>query len=241
MRPSCRAAVSTLSLRAAHSSGAIVFGYGYGDPHTDWVAFTFDASGSLLGGSHGGIYRLAAPGSAASPTNYWVPIMGNIGAFMFDGIAYDNLSNVILGGAQDNGNAHQTTPGGLVWVKASNGDGDGQDVLVDNQNYAASSQSARYQSAQKLGGFARRIYDVSGSQVSSTSINTAVITDKRFFTPLAQNAVDPKRFLLGGSGNLYETLDQFTLITGIAALATGSQSMAYGGYHCRRLHRPLGS
>jgi photosystem II stability/assembly factor-like uncharacterized protein len=73
---------------------------GYG-PHVDQHALVFDASGKLLDGNDGGIWRLdnATPGSLK-----WTDLNSNLGTLQINGVGLDPTSlNVAYAGAQDNG------------------------------------------------------------------------------------------------------------------------------------------
>ncbi len=88
------------------------------------------------------------------------------------------------------------------------GYGDGGDVAVDNSTLAASNEAIRYFSAEYLESFERDVIDENNNVLSTTFIDTSSISDPQFNTPLALNAVDPQRLLVGGYSNLYESSDQ---------------------------------
>ncbi len=90
---------------------------------------TFDAAGNIIEVDDGGIYRRTSP---QSNTGDWFSLNGNIAVTEFHDIAYDSLSNTILGGTQDNGNTSQNTAGATIWNTVSQGDGG--DVVIDELN-----------------------------------------------------------------------------------------------------------
>lgn len=123
---------------AAHLSGAkvnILPAPVYGTVHSDVYSIGVDASGALLAGSHGGLFRLPAPASPPSATNYWLTANGNLGISEFVSIAYDRISHVFIGGLQDNGSASQTATGSQVWTRSLSS-GDGGYINVDNKTLA---------------------------------------------------------------------------------------------------------
>lgn len=201
-------------------------------PHPDNRDMIVMANGDLVDTTDGGIFRLSTP---TTNTGTWSSLIGNLAVFEFHDIAYDAISHVIIGGAQDNGTLDQQSTGSQTWDHP--GFGDGGDVLVDNVTLAGSNQSIRYFSSQNLGGFTRAVYDQANNLVSSNAINTAVVgADAQFVTPLAINAIDPHRIIIGGANNTYESLNQGTTITNIGAGVgvNGSYvqgAIAYGGQH----------
>ncbi|MCW5852363.1 MAG: VCBS repeat-containing protein [Anaerolineae bacterium] len=92
--------------------------------------------------------------------------------------------------------------------------------------------AVRYGSSQKLGGFKRYLFTAANDALGGADISTSIMTDKQFITPLAVNAVDPARLLIGGSANLYESLDRGDTLANIATIGVNSSPlpMAYGGY-----------
>jgi hypothetical protein len=71
-----------------------------------------DANGNLILSTDGGLYSLPTP---TMNTGAWKVIGGDIGAFELHNIAYDDVSKIIVAGAQDNGTLSQLTPGGTTW------------------------------------------------------------------------------------------------------------------------------
>ncbi|MEM1080808.1 MAG: RTX toxin, partial [Pseudomonadota bacterium] len=69
-------------------------------PHADSREMAFDAAGNLLEVDDGGIYRRTEP---RSQTGDWFSVNGNLAVTEMHGIAYDQLSNRVIGGTQDTG------------------------------------------------------------------------------------------------------------------------------------------
>src|SRR5206468_1178332 len=103
-------------------------------PHADSRRLTFDASGNILAGTDGGIYRLTNPGSS---TRTWSSVIGNLRASEFYSVAYDTSTNTLLGGAQDTGSPEQSAAGSFTWQEFQKADG-GQ-VAVDTTSLAGKS------------------------------------------------------------------------------------------------------
>ncbi len=198
----------------------------YGAPHVDINHLAIDANGGLLMGAHGGIFLLPAPDSPASDANTWLSKNGNLGVTEMHDIAYDRVSGTLIGANQDNCVVFQSAPESLLWPVGPGFGGDGGDVAVAD---IGGGQSARYGSNQNLSGFSRQVYDTSNNQVSDTDLSSSVVTDKQFTTPIVVNAVDPNRLLIGGSANLYESLDEGNTINKIATVGVYHRAIAYGG------------
>jgi hypothetical protein len=201
-------------------------------PHADSRKLAVDAGGDLLNVNDGGVYRRTSP---QNNTGDWFSINGDIQTAEFHDVAYDTISNaIILGGAQDNGNPQQITPGSTTWRSLSSGDGDGGDVAVDNISLASSNQSIRYSSSQNLDGFRRQIYDAANNLVSEVSLDPTVVgggapIQKQFVTPIELNAINPSRLVIGGSNAVYESFDQGNTVTQIAGPGANRSAIAYGG------------
>lgn len=195
-------------------------------PHADSREIAFDANGNLIEVDDGGIYRRTNP---QNNTGDWFSIIGNLQTTEFHDIAYDTVSNIIIGGAQDTGTPQQFAPGSRTWDSVSTGDGG--DVAVDNTSQPGF--SIRYSSNQNLGGFRRLTYDANGDRVrvenpSRTPINGSDPLQPIFVTPVELNKIDPTRLLLGGSNGVYESLDQGDTITRIGP-GVSQNAMVYGG------------
>jgi photosystem II stability/assembly factor-like uncharacterized protein len=88
-------------------------------PHADHHGIGFDASGRLLDGDDGGLFRLDSPlpGSVQ-----WTDLNGNLQITQFTGIALDPTDpNTAYGGSQDNGT--EVFNGALGWTALRGGDG----------------------------------------------------------------------------------------------------------------------
>jgi photosystem II stability/assembly factor-like uncharacterized protein len=74
------------------------------EPHTDNHALAFDATGHLLDGDDGGIYRYD-PGN-----NDWTDLNSNINSIQFSGIGlHPTNASIAIGGSQDNGRLRPRT------------------------------------------------------------------------------------------------------------------------------------
>jgi hypothetical protein len=221
-----------------------IAGGSFGSPHVDTREMQIDASGNLILGTDGGLFRLPTPGAN---TGVWSAIVGDMSVFELHSIAYDHVSHIIMAGAQDNGTLFQLTPGNATWDHP--GFGDGGDVVVDDVSLAGSSQSIRYFSSQNLGGWTRQVYDSANHLVSTTNLSVLLpepsddddsgdspIADPTFTTPVELNNVNPARLLVGGSAHIYESLNQGTTLTSIANVgvngigSAGGGVMVYGGF-----------
>ncbi len=204
-------------------------------PHADSREMVFDASGNLIEVDDGGIYRRTNP---QNNTGDWVSVNGNIQVTEMHSAAYDHLSHAIISGNQDTGTTYQPSAGSFVWNSLSTGDGG--NVAVDNILLAASNQSVRYSSSQRLGWFRRTVWDANGALVSIsypplTVIGGGAALVPHFYTPIATDQVAGNRLLIGASNSLYESLDGGNTITeigpGLAAEhgGIGGNTLAYGG------------
>ncbi|MCX7421835.1 MAG: hypothetical protein NT013_20120, partial [Planctomycetia bacterium] len=201
--------------------------------HPDSREMTFDLSGNLWNGGDGGLYRLP---NATTATAGWQGVANNMQVGEVHNVAYDNVSGVLIRGAQDNGTAIQSSLNSLTWTLVFGGDGAG--VEVDDTTLAANNQSIRYYSAQFLGGFTRATYDANNNLVNAVSPALTVTGNGaafsgQFTTPLAINTIDARRLLIGGGNSLYETLNQGNTITeigsGIVVNGFGAEALVAGG------------
>ncbi|MEZ6127297.1 MAG: proprotein convertase P-domain-containing protein [Planctomycetaceae bacterium] len=202
-------------------------------PRARSTDMAFDANGNLIEVDKGGIYRRLNPGSN---TGDWVSVAGNLGTVEYHSIAYDTISNVIVGGSQGIG-THQQIGEDANIFRMING-GNGGDVAVDTVSRAVQNQSVYYVSDQRLNGFARIIVDASGNEVSRTnpaltSTTTGSTPTWQFYTPIELNAVTPNAMIFGAANGIFETFnsgDSVDLATP-SVIATGSTAgpLAYGG------------
>jgi Ca2+-binding RTX toxin-like protein len=201
-------------------------------PHADSRRLVFTADGNLLLGGDGGIYRRANP-AGNSP---WTSMNSNLQTLELHNVEYDTVSNIVFGGAQDNGTNQQRMAGSPIWEQTSGGDGGY--VAVDTIQLAAQNRSIRYSSAQNLFGFHNEIYDAANVLISQTSLPLTVTgggaaIQSSFLTPIATNAVAGNRLIIGGTNATYESLDGGQTVSvigaGIAVNSFGSAPIAYGG------------
>jgi len=224
-------------------------------PHMDARDLAFQGANTLVESCDGGIYFLQNPTNATA--NAWHSYIGDngtgVGAVEFHDVAWDSISNVVVGGSQDNGTEVQISTGSNVWRRFSSGDGG--DVVIDTTTLAATNQSIRYYSSQNLGGFSRRIVSAANVDGASTSlIPTGGLAGfvGQFVTPVEINALPgavgkSQRIVIGGgtdttytTGAVYEADN-----AGVAASAsavnwvqvpvqassgfTSVSALAYGG------------
>lgn len=214
-------------------------------PHTDSRVLVFMSNSHLLEGDDGGIYELpvADTGSQGMPSagkgSKWRSLNGNLANSEMHSMAYDRVSRILIGGAQDTGFQEQLEPGVAPgemagWDKTVNGDGG--DALVDIDS--SPGQSIRYGSGQNLGAFFRATYDPDNVQISRAFPALALIGDGTpitnqnvpFVTPLAMNAVRGGRLIIAGNAALYESKDQGETVRQIdSAAANQLAKIAYGG------------
>ncbi|MEP7334545.1 MAG: hypothetical protein ABI717_02080, partial [Actinomycetota bacterium] len=192
-------------------------------PHADSRNMTFSGA-DLLQVDDGGIYKLTLPGTVFRE---WVSINGNLRVFEFVSVAYDAVNDVITGGAQDNGALRQGVPDVYVWEVKLGGDG------VTTDGGSTSTTGYAYTSTQNLGNFSKIVDTAAGPaqltilplQINGTGIindeairhavgsATAEWVDKTIFSrfewPVAVNAVDPQRFLIGTEVIYEEDPDRF--------------------------------
>jgi photosystem II stability/assembly factor-like uncharacterized protein len=172
---------------------------GNNGPHADHHALAFDASGLLLDGNDGGIWRLDIPGQAPR----WSDLNGNLQITQFIGIALDpSTPDVAYGGSQDNGTEKFTD--GLGWSLVQFGDGG--NVRVDPSN-----PSTVYHTF--FGISLERSDD--GGQTWNFKTNGIGNNDfSNFYIPYILDPTNPSRVLLG-TDHLYESLDRADDFTAI--------------------------
>lgn len=76
-------------------------------PHADSRELAFDAAGNLIETDDGGVYKRTNPQSAAGD---WTSIIGDLQSTEYHGLAYDAVSDIVIGGAQDTGTTVQLVP-----------------------------------------------------------------------------------------------------------------------------------
>jgi hypothetical protein len=194
-------------------------------PHADSREMVFNAIGDLIEVDDGGIYRRTNP---QNNTGDWFSLIGNLQTTEFHNIAYDTVSNIIIGGAQDTGTPQQTASGSLIWNSVSTADGG--DVAVDTTSQPG--RSIRYSSFQNLGGFRIRTYDSNGNLLDQVfpwlTTTDGTTFQPNFVTPIELNNINQTRLLIGGTNGVYESLNQGDTITRIGQ-GVFENAMVYGG------------
>jgi hypothetical protein len=176
-------------------------------PHADSRDMAMSANGELIEGDDGGVYRRTQP---VSNTGDWFSLNGTLQSTEYHSIAYDTLSNNVIGGSQDNGTTEQVSAPVFRAVST----GDGGDVAVDD--FSSTSVSQRYSSFQFLQAFRRRAVNASNvvqSQVfpTLTPINGSPALNSsttQFYTPIELNSVNGNRLIIAAANGVYESLDQ---------------------------------
>ncbi|MEW4565876.1 hypothetical protein AB1K70_25390 [Bremerella sp. JC770] len=208
-------------------------------PHADSRDMDVDAQGDLIEVDDGGIYRRSNP---HDNTGDWTSMIGDLGITEFHAVAWDSVTDILVGGAQDTGSPQSRTNGSR-WDSISTADG-GSTVVDD---FGIADRSTRYSSWQNLGGFRRRTFDANNQLLDTTFPPLQVVdasgqpilhasgqpveVSPQFYTPIAINSQDSDRMLLGGN-ILYESFDQCdTLVPLTPFFSTnglGHEPLAYG-------------
>ena len=205
-------------------------------PHADQRGMVVDANSNLLETCDGGIFRRTSP---KDNTGDWYSINGNLQITEFHGLAYDSVSKVLFGAAQDNGTPMQETTGNLLWTLLFGGDG--QDDAVDVTSIPG--ESIRYFGAYPFGThFFAQTYNASNviqsfSRPALTPIGGSPAPTWQFTTQFKVNAIDPARLVFGGQNAVYESTDQGNTITALSPGVTagsnifgGRSTIVYGGH-----------
>jgi len=162
-----------------------------GAPHADSRRLVFDASGRLIEGDDGGIYRRTSP---TNPNGTWSSLNGNLQLTEVHSAAWDRKTNTLIAGTQDNGTVAQTSVGGTQWQMISSSDG-GR-VAVDNAHTGAT--SFRYTSFPGYGDLRRREYNASNVEISNVGIDVDWLNGARqFYGVLETNRVVGGRLYVG--------------------------------------------
>lgn len=167
-----------------------------GGPHADHHGFGFDASGYLLDGNDGGIWKLnnSTPGSIN-----WADLNANLQITQFIGGSLDPTNpNNAFAGSQDNGTEQFT--GTLQWTVREGGDGGL--ARIDQQNPAIVYHQAPTGSL-GANNFFRKSTD--GGVTWAAAINGMIAGDSQFF--YAPFYVDPNNgnHIFYGTNHLYES------------------------------------
>jgi hypothetical protein len=180
-----------------------------------------------------------------------VSVNGDIRTAELDSVAYDPVSNIVFGGAQDNGTLVQSAPGSPTWSEVLGGDGG--HVAVDADQNVHPGTSIRYSSEQFLAGFNRQTVDAHNLAGTPVAIGLHIVFGAgsgetlfqfdphiQFYQPFVLDSIDPRRMLIG-TGNLYESFNQGDSLNDLGpagAIVGGSSvgptlgfntAMAYGG------------
>lgn len=175
-------------------------------PHADSRDMAFDAGGGLVQVDDGGIYKRTQP---ATTTGTWLSLNGDLQTTEYHGIAWDAVSNRVIGGAQDTGTTQLRTPGSPIFDSLSTGDGG--DVAVEDRSSTVT--STRYTSFQGLQSLRRRSFNASNVQTANVAPARALLNGSpalvaQFYTPLAVNHASATRLIIGASNGVYESFDR---------------------------------
>src|SRR5262249_32776047 len=159
-------------------------------------------------------------------TRRWIDVNGSLATVEFHSVAYDPVSNIVLGGTQDNGNAEQLTPGGAIWNDFQSA-GDGGVVAVDSDQTAHAGTSIRYSSYQFLREFIRRTVDASNVVQATVPVDLKIVSGAGkgkhllefdanigIYQQFVLNSIESRRMLIG-TRNLYESFDRGDTLTNL--------------------------
>lgn len=191
-------------------------------PHADSRELKVDAAGTLIESDDGGIYKRTSPQSSVGD---WLSLIGDLQSTEYHGLAYDAVSDIVIGGAQDTGTTEQVVPNMPTFFSVLTADGG--DTAVDS--ISTPGFSTRFQSFQFLSAFRRRVYDASNTFQSVQGISLTVLgggaaVAPQFYSPIAINEIDGDRLLIGASNSVYESMDQGDTVTEILPLVTVNSS-----------------
>ena len=203
-------------------------------PHAGSRVMAFDGS-YLLEGDDGGVYAQTKPETAKGS---WISLNGTgLAVTEMYGVAYDNVSHVIVASAQDVNTFAQIATGSTTWEDvdqsqypntATNGENDGGAVAVGPST--TPNESVRYTSSQNLANFQAQTVDANNNPVGQpTPLNSKGTVKAQFVTPVVVNAINGQALVAGGSDSVYESLDGGNTWTSLGA-AADANAMAYGGY-----------
>jgi hypothetical protein len=197
-------------------------------PHADSREIAFDAAGDLIEGDDGGIYRRTSP---RDNTGDWFAMVGDLANTELHNAAYDRVSRVVIGGAQDVGTPMQS-PGRLPWSDYTQGDGG--DVQVDDVSLAGQGLSIRYTAFPFFPIASRSIWDADGNFQEETQPAMepldGIFVNGSFTTPVELNAINPRRLVIGGENGVFESFDRGESTRRIGeGILDFQNAMAYGG------------
>ncbi len=159
---------------------------GYYDYHVlvEHPAFNGTTNRTLFSGSDGGVHRLA---DVAQSSPAWRELNNNLGINQFYGAAINPISDVIVGGTQDQGNLRDTG-GTESWVRPIFGDGGfvATDPTDARYFWAETQNLSLYRSSNGGGSFS-----FFGSGISEP--------DPNFVSPIVLDPSDPRRLYAGGA------------------------------------------
>ena len=162
-------------------------------PHTDHHAMAFDASGRLLDGNDGGVWRLD---NNAQGSIHWTDLNNTLQTIQFTGIATDPSNpNVAYGGAQDNGTSKfiNSTSWNLI------AGGDGGFTQVDHNNPSTIYQEYTGASLQRS--------DNGGQSFRSISTTLPKNEGAEFYVPFILDPTNQSR-VLAGLSHVYESTNR---------------------------------
>jgi VWA domain-containing protein len=218
-------AAGTQATHITHTNTA-----GASAPHADSRDMAIDANGDLVETDDGGVYRRSTP---LTNVGDWTSVNGDLKVTELHDIAWDGVSKMVIGGAQDTGTPEQILSGNVKWRSVSTADGG--DVAIDD--FGTPGQSIRYSSNQRLGQFRRRTVDASNVVTATvfpalTVVGGGAALVRSFKMPIALNNVTATRLIIGGGNSVYESLDQGGTITeigpGIIVNNSNRDPIAYG-------------
>lgn len=187
-------------------------------PHVDIHAGAFDASGRLVVGCDGGVYRSPDNGSTWNSLNNGLGVMQ-----LYAGVStHLNLQNNVLGGFQDNGTNYKTSAS-LSWDHELGGDGGwtASNQVSTNVIWGQSQGPANLMRSDNLGG----AWSLKSSGISAAQPNA-------FYTPV-EYVPGSGTTLLCGSDRIYKSTNNGDLWTAISPDVTPT---ALGAIRCIAIH-----
>ena len=231
-------------------------------PHAGSRGMAIDSSGRLIEVDDGGVYVDPTP---QNNTGDWSSLIGQtvstatppqtgLQVSELNTIAYDDVSNVILAGSQNNDAIEQTAAGSSTWQTVNQtpsptilgvNTGGGVAVADNDPSLVGTSpaESYRYTSSQNLKNFQRQVVNANNVVVQTSTPGLVVngtggLTfaqvdggqmpaapgDAQPLTPIAINANDGSHLVIGGSVTVYESLNRGDNL--IPLLTTNGASLA---------------
>jgi FG-GAP-like repeat len=163
-------------------------------PHVDHHAAAFDASGRLLDGNDGGIWRLDNP-----TTPSWTNLNGNLTTIQFQGVGlHPTNANIAVGGSQDNGT--EVFGGSVLWTETDGGDG-------GLAKFSPTNGARAYHQIPNASfgtNFFRRSDDTGQTWTTKTSSISVDVNSQNFYAPFAVDPGNGNRVLYG-TNRVWET------------------------------------